>query len=67
MSGVETVAPGSGRTEYTAAMFAPTRFMLWSMNTFPVRFRISHSMVTRSGSARRMNCPTRPTKSRTSS
>ncbi len=62
---MDTVAPGSGRTEYTEAMFAPTRFMLWSMKTLPVRLRISHSIVTRSGSAARINRPTAPTNSRT--
>ncbi len=67
VTGVDTVAPGSGRIEYTAAMFAPERFMLWSMNTLPVRRRTSHSMVTRSGSAFRIMVPTSRTNSRTSS
>ena len=35
VSGVETGAWGSGRTEYAAEMFAPERFMLWSMKIFP--------------------------------
>ena len=67
VTGVDTVAPGSGRIEYTAAMFAPLRFMLWSMNTFPVRVRTSHCMVTRSGSALRIITPMSRTNSRTSS
>ena len=37
VSGVETGARGSGRTEYIASMMAPWRFMLWSMNTLPLR------------------------------
>jgi hypothetical protein len=66
VTGIDIVAPGSGRAEYTAAMFAPTRFMLWSTNTLPVRRLTSHCMVTRLGSAWRRRCPTLPTKSLTS-
>ena len=65
VSGVETGARGSGRIEYAAAMFAPERFMLWSMKILPVRSAIFHAIVTRSGSACRMSRPHRPTSSRT--
>ena len=67
VTGVGTVAPGSGRIDQAAAMLAPTRFMLWSTNTLPVRLRTSHSMVTRSGSTLRMRAPSAPTKARVSS
>ena len=33
-------------------MFAPRRFMLWSMKTLPVRLSICHAIVTCSRSAR---------------
>ncbi len=64
-NGVETVAPASGRIEYTAEMFAPRRFMLWSMKTLPVRLSICHAIVTCSRSARSIVRPSVPTKSRT--
>jgi hypothetical protein len=67
VNGVETVARASGRIEYAAAMFAPSRFMLWSMNTWPPRSLICHAIVTRSESAVRISCPARPTNSRTTS
>ena len=67
VSGVETDARGSGRTEYAAAMFAPERFMLWSMKIFPVRSAIFHAIVTRSGSASLIRRPAAPTNARTRS
>jgi hypothetical protein len=45
-------------------MFAPDRFMLWSMNTLPARLSTCQAIVTRSRSARSMIRPTLPTKSR---
>ena len=48
-------------------MFAPERFMLWSMKTFPERFETCHAIVTRSRSAFWIIRPTAPTKSRTCS
>ena len=65
MSGVDTGARGSGRSEYAAAMLAPCRFMLWSMNTLPVRSAIFHAIVTRSGSAFVIIRPQAPTNART--
>ncbi len=65
VSGVETGARGSGRSEYAAAMFAPCRFMLWSMKTFPARSATRHAIVTRSGSALAINRPHAPTNART--
>ena len=59
VSGVETGARGSGRSEYAAAMFAPCRFMLWSMKTLPARSATRHAIVTRSGSARPIEPPAR--------
>ena len=67
VTGVETVAPGSGRSDQALEMFAPGRFMLWSTKTLPSRFFTSHSIVTRSGSAERSRYPTFPTRSRISS
>ena len=65
MSGVETGARSSGRTEYAAEMLAPDRFMLWSMKIFPVRSAIFHAIVTRSGSACLIIRPAAPTNART--
>src|SRR5262245_18688964 len=65
VTGVETVASDSGRRQYTAEMFAPLRFMLWSMKTLPVRLEICQAIVTWSRSARSIVCPSVPTKSRT--
>jgi hypothetical protein len=67
VTGVDTVAPGSGRIDHAAEMLAPTRFMLWSTNTLPPRLRTSHSMVTWSGSAARISWPSAPTSARVSS
>ena len=46
-------------------MFAPERFMLWSMKILPVRSAIFHAIVTRSGSAPRISRPAAPTNART--
>src|SRR5215213_8879105 len=47
-SGVETGAPGRGRTEYTDAIVLPRAFWRWSTSTAPSgRFRFSHSVVAR--------------------
>ena len=48
-------------------MFAPLRFMLWSMKILPVRSAIFQAIVTRSGSAPRMSRPHAPTNARTCS
>ncbi len=45
-SGVETGAPGRGRTEYTDAIVFPSPFWFASMRT-PRRFAFDHSVVTR--------------------
>ena len=47
-SGVETGAPGFGRTEYTDAIVLPQPFWRWSTST-PARFFFSHSVVTSPG------------------
>ena len=66
MSGVETGARGSGRSEYAAAMFAPCRFMLWSMKIFPERSATRQAIVTLSGSASLISRPHAPTNARAS-
>ena len=47
-SGVDTGAPGFGRTEYTEAIVLPWPFCRWSTRT-PSRFFFSHSVVTLPG------------------
>ena len=64
VSGVETGARDSGRSEYAAAMLAPWRFMLWSMKTLPAR-SARQAIVTRSGSAFAIIRPHAPTRART--
>src|SRR5213078_3140327 len=46
--GVETGAPGFGRTEYADAIVFPCPFWRWSTST-PRRFFFSHSVVTSPG------------------
>src|SRR5439155_12624462 len=47
-NGVDTGAPGLGRTEYTDAIVLPWPFWRWSTRT-PSRFFFSHSVVTLPG------------------
>ena len=50
-SGVETGAPGFGRTEYADAIVFPSPFWFESIRT-PRRFAFVHSVVTSPGCAR---------------
>ena len=47
-------------------MFAPRRFMLWSMKILPERSATRQAIVTRSGSACLIRLPHAPTNARTS-